>query len=64
MTDLDLLVVGDCNPDLVLSGGDLVPRFSQVEQLVDNAELVIGGSAEHRRIRSTSWVAPVGSAPS
>ncbi len=45
MTDLDLLVVGDCNPDLVLSGGDLVPRFSQVEQLVDEAELVIGGSA-------------------
>ena len=45
MSDLDLLVVGDCNPDLVLSGGDLVPRFSQVEQLVDNAELVIGGSA-------------------
>ena len=45
MSDLDLLVVGDCNPDLVLSGGDLVPRFSQVEQLVDEADLVIGGSA-------------------
>ena len=45
MTDLDLLVVGDCNPDLVLSGGDLVPRFSQIEQLVDEADLVIGGSA-------------------
>ena len=43
MTDLDLLVVGDCNPDLVLAG-DVTPRFASVEQLVDRADLVIGGS--------------------
>ncbi len=39
-----VLVVGDANPDLVLSG-DVVPRFGQVEQLLDDASLVIGGSA-------------------
>ena len=45
MSGLDLLVVGDCNPDLVLSGGDVEPAFGQVERLVDEAELTIGGSA-------------------
>jgi sugar/nucleoside kinase (ribokinase family) len=39
-----LLVLGDCNPDLVVSGGSLEPAFGQVEQLVDEARLVIGGS--------------------
>jgi ribokinase len=39
-----VLVVGDLNPDLVLVG-DVVPRFGQAEQLLDAAELVIGGSA-------------------
>ena len=44
MPALDLLVLGDCNPDLVLSGGDVVPAFGQVERIVDEARLVIGGS--------------------
>jgi ribokinase len=39
-----VLVVGDANPDLVLRG-DVVPRFGQAEQLLDDADLVIGGSA-------------------
>jgi len=39
-----VLVVGDANPDLVLRG-DVVPRFGQAEQLLDSADLVIGGSA-------------------
>lgn len=39
-----VLVVGDLNPDLVLRG-DVVPRFGQVEQLLDTGDLVIGGSA-------------------
>ncbi len=39
----DLLVVGDCNPDLIVSGG--VPVFGQVETLVDGMALMIGGSA-------------------
>jgi ribokinase len=40
----EVLVVGDLNPDLVLTG-DVVPRFGQAEQLLDDANLVIGGSA-------------------
>ena len=44
MSELDLLVVGDVNADLVLRGGDLVPAFGQREQLVDSASLVLGGS--------------------
>jgi sugar/nucleoside kinase (ribokinase family) len=41
----DLLVVGDCNPDLLLLGSDVVPEFGQREKLVDTAQLLIGGSA-------------------
>jgi sugar/nucleoside kinase (ribokinase family) len=42
---LDLLVVGDCNPDLVLMGADVVPEFGQREKLVESATLTVGGSA-------------------
>jgi sugar/nucleoside kinase (ribokinase family) len=42
--DLDLLVLGDANPDLVLHGGDVVPAFGQAEHLVDDARLTMGGS--------------------
>jgi sugar/nucleoside kinase (ribokinase family) len=42
--DLDLLVLGDANPDLVLLGGDVVPAFGQAEHLVDQATLTLGGS--------------------
>jgi len=41
---LDLLVLGDVNPDVVLTG-DVEPAFGQVERLVDEARLTIGGSA-------------------
>ena len=41
----DLLVVGDCNPDLLLMGSDVVPEFGQREKLVETAQLVVGGSA-------------------
>ncbi|MER7277658.1 PfkB family carbohydrate kinase [Dactylosporangium sp. NPDC000244] len=41
---LDVLVIGDANPDLVLRG-DVHPRFGQEEQLLDAADLVLGGSA-------------------
>lgn len=41
---LDLIVLGDCNPDLVLQGGDVEPAFGQVERIVERAELTIGGS--------------------
>jgi sugar/nucleoside kinase (ribokinase family) len=43
--DIDLLVLGDCNPDLVLTGENVEPAFGQVERLVEGAELTIGGSA-------------------
>jgi sugar/nucleoside kinase (ribokinase family) len=39
----DILVAGDINPDLVLSG-NVVPEFNQVEKLVDSATLTIGSS--------------------
>lgn len=39
-----VLVAGDANPDLVLRG-DVVPRFGQAEQLLDDAALTLGGSA-------------------
>jgi len=41
---LDLLVLGDCNPDLVLADPELVPEFGQAERLIERAELTIGGS--------------------
>src|SRR5690348_6865981 len=40
----DLVVLGDCNPDLVLTGDEIDPSFGQVERLVDDADLMIGGS--------------------
>ncbi len=39
-----VLVVGDLNPDLLLTG-DVVPRFGQEEQLLEGADLLLGGSA-------------------
>ncbi len=42
---LDLLIVGDCNPDVVVVGTDVTPAFGQQEKLVDAVSLVIGGSA-------------------
>ena len=45
MTPRDLLVVGDVNPDLLLSGGDVEPRFGQREGIVESGRLVVGGSA-------------------
>ena len=41
--DLDLLVLGDANPDLVLRG-NVTPAFGQAERLVDEASLTVGGS--------------------
>jgi sugar/nucleoside kinase (ribokinase family) len=40
---VDLLVLGDANPDLVLMG-DVEPAFGQAERLVDEAQLTVGGS--------------------
>jgi sugar/nucleoside kinase (ribokinase family) len=40
----DLLVAGEINPDLILSG-DVAPEFGQVEKLVESAALTIGSSS-------------------
>jgi len=42
---VDLLVIGDCNPDVLVLGDDVTPEFGQQEKLVDGISLVIGGSA-------------------
>src|SRR6201995_3998302 len=44
VADLDLLVLGDVNPDLVLADATMEVPFGQAETLVDDAELTIGGS--------------------
>ena len=43
-SEFDVVVLGDCNPDLVLTGEEIEPSFGQVERLVDGADLMIGGS--------------------
>lgn len=42
--DFDVIVIGDCNPDIVLRGDDVRPEFGQHEKLVPDGALVIGGS--------------------
>jgi len=44
MKKFDVLVAGEINPDLILSG-DVEPVFGQVEKLVDSATLTIGSSS-------------------
>jgi sugar/nucleoside kinase (ribokinase family) len=44
MKPYDILVVGEINPDLILSG-NVEPAFGQVEKLVDQAHLTIGSSS-------------------
>jgi sugar/nucleoside kinase (ribokinase family) len=41
----DLVVLGDCNPDVLVTGDDVTPSFGQQEKLVSSISLVIGGSA-------------------
>ena len=43
MPQLDLLVLGDCNPDLLITGAPDA-QFGQRERIVEDAKLVIGGS--------------------
>jgi sugar/nucleoside kinase (ribokinase family) len=40
-----LVVIGDANPDLVLTGRDVRPEFGQAEKIVEQAVLSLGGSA-------------------
>lgn len=43
--DFDVLVIGDLNVDIVLSGSDIVPAFDQRETLIEDATLTLGASA-------------------
>ncbi|GAA4632145.1 hypothetical protein GCM10023196_064380 [Actinoallomurus vinaceus] len=69
MTGLDLLVVGDANPDVLVSGAPETPPAGQAETLVDAGVLALGGSAAivaHGAARlglATALVAMVGRDP-
>src|SRR5262245_37590345 len=61
-----LVVIGDANPDLVLTGKDLRPEFGQAEKIVEGAALGLGGwaaitsAAAARLGLRTSLVAAIG----
>ncbi|HHB91186.1 MAG TPA: sugar kinase [Anaerolineae bacterium] len=44
MSDYDLLIAGEINPDLILTG-DVTPAFGQAEKLVEDATLTVGSSS-------------------
>jgi sugar/nucleoside kinase (ribokinase family) len=43
--DLDVLVVGEINPDIVISDADPIPRSGLVEQLVRSVTMTVGSSS-------------------
>jgi sugar/nucleoside kinase (ribokinase family) len=45
MHDLDLLVVGELNADIVVTDPDPVPAFGQAERLVEDVRLTLGSSS-------------------
>jgi sugar/nucleoside kinase (ribokinase family) len=45
MSEFDLLVVGDANPDVLLAGAPPIPPYGQAETLVASGTLALGGSA-------------------
>lgn len=42
---IDLYVIGDVNPDILVVDDDAVPEFGQVEKLVGTIRLTVGGSS-------------------
>lgn len=42
--DVDLLVLAELNPDVLVAAGGVDVRFGQVEQLVENATITLGSS--------------------
>jgi sugar/nucleoside kinase (ribokinase family) len=63
------VVLGDCNPDVLVLGSDVRPAFGQQEKLVSGISLVIGGSAAITAVAAArlglnvALVAAVGSDP-
>ncbi|MFN2483316.1 MAG: carbohydrate kinase family protein [Candidatus Limnocylindria bacterium] len=43
--DLDILVVGEINPDIVVSDPDPVPAFGEVERIVEAIRMTVGSSS-------------------
>ena len=65
MPAVDLLVVGDINPDVMVTAGELGDAFGQREQIVDHGLLVLGGSATITAVaasRRPGWRWPAASA--
>ena len=66
---VDLVVVGDCNPDVLVLGDDVTPSFGQQEKLVERISMVVGGSAAITAVAaarlglSVELVAAVGADP-
>jgi sugar/nucleoside kinase (ribokinase family) len=66
---IDLVIVGDCNPDVLVLGDDVTPAFGQQEKLVPSMSLVVGGSASITAVAaarlglSVALVAAVGDDP-
>jgi len=67
--ELDLVVIGDCNPDVLVTGRDVTPAFGQQEKLVDGIGLGIGGAAAITAVAAarlglrTALVAAIGDDP-
>ena len=66
---MDLVVIGDCNPDVLVLGDDVTPAFGQQEKLVRSMSLLVGGSASITAVAaarlglSVALVAAVGPDP-
>ena len=43
--DIDILVVGEINPDIVVADPDPVPVFGEVERVVDSIRMTVGSSS-------------------
>ena len=43
--DLDVLVVGEINPDIVITDRDPVPVFGEVERIVESIHMTVGSSS-------------------
>ncbi len=43
--DLDVVVLGEINPDVIVRAADPTPSFGQVERFVDSIDLVVGSSS-------------------
>lgn len=43
--DIDILVIGEINPDVIVSDPDPTPAFGEVERLVDSIAMTVGSSS-------------------